>query len=328
MSISTIRSTSPFKEVVVWAIDPFQLETRPDPSLIKKLLDLLRLSNIELQPVYILTWAKNSTKSVFERERLADDVAEIEQITDRYLLDLGVDVGRPVKVIFAASSSIEDEVDALLKFAEQQNSPFIAVSSHDRSGLRKFVLGSFAESLLLRSQYPILLLTHLHCALEQSKHFNRALFATDFSDSSYQAFLRFLIQAQRFHFEICLFFPEPQSKARLKKASEIGARWVAQSQSLGVDVRLVIKGDGVGHNAGKRILSATEEEEATLIVMALQDGPVSSFLTGRVAHTVFRSNRYPVWIYGPRALNDFYHAGESLAGKDSREASSTLSPPV
>ena len=34
-------------------------------STVKKLLDWLRLSNIEIQPVYILTWAKNSAKSVF-----------------------------------------------------------------------------------------------------------------------------------------------------------------------------------------------------------------------------------------------------------------------
>jgi hypothetical protein len=49
------------KNMIIWAIDPFDKETVPDQATIQKFVSWLQSSNLELQPVHILTVPKHET---------------------------------------------------------------------------------------------------------------------------------------------------------------------------------------------------------------------------------------------------------------------------
>ena len=309
------------KQVVVWAIDPFEKETRPDRPLVHKLMNWARSSNLELQPVHILAAPKDTADEYLEGAGIGRYISAAEKTAERYLQDLGVVGARPVKVLLAGSTSRQEEVKDLLGYAEEQNAECVVVSSHGRSGVQRLVMGSFAENLLLHSARPVMFLTHLKNADEHDKKITRALFTTDFSDYSREAFLRFLSEAKRSHLDLTLFhsvslpaaalasgygapviLPDDYFTNQTKWANHEASRWAKLAESYGVHTRLVVKDEGVGPNIAETILSVAKEEGAGLIVLASVSGTVTSFVMGSVAREVFRTNRYPVWIYGPKAL--------------------------
>lgn len=300
------------KQVAVWAIDPLEKETRPDRPLIRKLMNWARSSNLELQPVHVLA-ASGKGESF--------NITSAEKTAERYLSELGVVGARPVKVLMTGSASRKEQVNDLLDYADELAAKCIIVSSHGRSGLQRLVLGSFAENLLLHSAHPVIFLTHLKNAAENDKQFTRALFATDFSDYSREAFLRFLKEAKRSHLDLTVFhsvslpaaalatgygvpvaIPEDYFPSQLKWAKREAARWAKLAESHGVHAKLVVKDEGIGPNIADTILGTAEEQGADLIVMASVSGALTSFVIGSVAREVFRANRYPVWMYGQKAL--------------------------
>ena len=155
----------------------------------------------------------------------------------------------------------------------------------------------------------------------RTEQIQRVLFSTDFSESSHKAFLHFLLQAKSLSFEVRLFYsvtlpasalvssdgallglPENYFLDQMKWAEEEGARWIALAESKGVKARLVVIDEGVCANIGETILSTALQEQVDMIAMASVSGAVASFVMGSVAREVFRSNLYPVWLYGPKAL--------------------------
>jgi nucleotide-binding universal stress UspA family protein len=285
-----------------------------------------RSSSLEIQPVHILAFPNDAADEYPKVAGIKRYITAAEKAAERYLQDLGVFNARPVKVLLAGSSARREEVRDLLDYAEEQNARCIIVSSHGRSGVRRLFLGSFSENLLLQSVCPVVFLTHFENADDHDKKITRALFATDFSGYSREAFIRFLSEARRSHLDLTLFhsvflpaatlgtgfgapvviseryFPE-----QVKWAKREASRWAKLAESFGVHIRLIIKEEGVGPNIAETILEVAEKEGAGLVAMASVSGAVTSFVLGSVAREVFRMNRCPVWIYGPRSLEDEPH---------------------
>jgi nucleotide-binding universal stress UspA family protein len=298
------------KETIVWAIDPYEKGNRPEASIVRKLIGWLNAANLQIQPVFVIA-GPESVHAISIAEATADD----------YLLDLGVMENLPVKVIPVEASTRKKEVDALLAFASRQRSTAILVSSHGRSGSERFLLGSFAENLLHRSKCPVLFLNQLNLWKEKKEIPGRALFATDFSNHSHEAFLQFLSQAKHFKFDVVIFnavslptvalmsgygtpimIPEDYFLTQTNSAKEEAANWVQQAKNQGVTATYVVEDGGIGPQIPSMILRTAEKEGAELIVMASASGAVSSLVLGSVAREVFRCHHYPVWVYGPGAI--------------------------
>ena len=298
------------KETIVWAIDPYEKGIRPEASIIRKLIGWLSAADVQIQPVFVMA-GPESVHAISNAEATADD----------YLLDLGVMENLPVKVIVVEASTRKKEVEALLAYASRHGSTAILVSSHGRSGSERFLLGSFAENLLQQSKCPVLFLNQLNLWKEKKEIPGRALFATDFSDHSHEAFLQFLSQAKRFKFDVVIFnavslptvallsgygtpvmIPEDYFLTQTNSAKEEATKWVQQARDQGVTATYVVEDVGIGPQIPSMILRTAEKEGAELIVMASTSGPVSSFVLGSVAREVFRCHHYPVWVYGPDAI--------------------------
>jgi len=320
------------KEAIIWAIDPFEKETKPDRSLVRQLMTWAELSGLDIQPVYVLSLPLEESGAFLEGAGSSSFLTAAEKSSEAYLRDLEVKGTRPVKIIFTESPSRKKCVTALLEFADQVSPPCIVISSHGRSGVPRLFLGSFAENLVLRSKYPAFFLTHWKAAAPQHPA-PRVVFATDFSEYSHKAFLSFLAEAKRFHFDLTVLhsvtlpaealvpgygaqfvIADDYFTSQVEWAKEEGEKWVKLAESRGVHSRLIVKNEGVVSNVGETILSIADRVHAELIVMASISGPITSYVMGSVAHDVFRSNRYPVWIYGPKAL-------ENVSNRNTEQAS-------
>lgn len=308
--------------VIVWAIDPFEKETKPDTVLVRRLMDWANASGFELQPVHILSVPNSKSEIYFGAGSVYEETPAAQKASEQYLRDLGVKGARPVEILVDYTSSGKGRVEKIVNFSKTVKAPWIIISSHGRHGLGRIFLGSFAESLLLQSTIPVLFLTHLKTAEESEKPISHVLFPTDFSDYSREAFLRFLDQAEKLNAEIIVFhslsslsiaasgfgavpvvIPQNYFTDQAKWANEEGTRWTRLAHSHGISAKVIIKDEGLDDkHVGSSILKLARQEGTGLIAMASLSGAFTSFVLGSVARNVFRSNQCPVWVYGPKAL--------------------------
>jgi nucleotide-binding universal stress UspA family protein len=314
------------KNVIIWAIDPFDKETVPDQPTIQKFMSWLQSSNLELQPVHILTVPKHETTAYMEDGGPIRYIEAAEKATEEFLEDLGVKNARPVQVLLDETNSRDKAVRTLTDFSQKMEGVCIAVSSHGRSGIQKFLFGSFSEQLLSQASLPVLFLSQnyfpeLMTAPTSEDRGTSVLFPTDFSNSSREAFQRFLPQAKNLGFELTLFhsislptgalvadfgipltIPEEYFAKQTTWANRVGEEWIKLARSVGVTARLIVSNDGVGSVIGQSILEGARNEKSELIAMGFVTEESPPFASGVVTREIIRDHSYPVWVYGPKSL--------------------------
>jgi len=318
------------KVPLVWAIDPFEKETTPSASLVIDLEKWVTLEGFVLQPVYVHSVPKSDLPKQglwITRHNLA-----IRRSIEQYLRDLGVKTTLLPQVLMEHSTSRKNAVQRIITYAEEIDSPMILISTHGRSGAERWVFGSFAENLLAHSQRPVIFLTHGDTAFSQG--FNRVLFSTDFSDRSKEAFQDFLKHAKALGAEVILYhamslppFVDSGSAAsgvvtatppNYFRDHEVwlkqeGQKEVEEAKKVGVAARFVMNDISLGSDFASAILTTAKKEHVGMIAMASISGPFISVIFGSIAKEVFRSNRYPVWVYGPKATVFTSTADKSLS---------------
>ena len=327
LKTSTVPHSEHSRGTILWAIDPSEPETQPERSLTHELLRWAKIAKIKIQATYALPKPVSEVGYPLDVPDLAHYMDAAKQTAERYLKEIGAGETMPVHLLPVESTSRKEFVSQIDEQADQLRSPCIAVSSHGRSGLPRFVLGSFSENLLRHSSHPILFLTHDMPAYKHDDAVTRVLFPTDFSDLSRQAYHHFLIATRGLPIELVLFhsvflpeavlesefgaavdIPDDYIPNQLSWAKTEANRWVRVALAHGTRCRFVVHEDGIGPDTGKTILSLADREGIALIVMAAVEGPIRSLLFGSVADHVFRANRYPVWMYGPTSLVKLPHS--------------------
>jgi nucleotide-binding universal stress UspA family protein len=300
---------------VIWAVDPFEDECRPSPSGAREMARWVRRAGLELLPVYVVSPSPRE-KAEGKIPRMEDAQATVV----RYLREFGLrGVAEPC-VILDNTSSRAGAIRDLLQLADERAASWIVVSSHGRSGMERLVLGSFAEALLREARQPVLFLSSKSRPVASGRKREKALFATDFSERSAQAFGLFLEDASRERFDMVIFhslvYPMPTVDGMMGLGSSLpesyfaeqeawskaeGGRWVEKAARRGINARFVVRtGGGLG-SVGREILEIAAKERTRLIAMASLSGPLSRFVVGSAPYDVFRAQRCPVWIYGPKA---------------------------
>lgn len=106
---------------MIWAIDPFEKETKPDHSLIHKLTRWARSVNLEIQPVHVLPISEELPGDSPQEVRVFDQVIAAEKVSEAYLRNIGFYDHRPTKILAVRSPSREKEIEALLNMQKRQN---------------------------------------------------------------------------------------------------------------------------------------------------------------------------------------------------------------
>jgi nucleotide-binding universal stress UspA family protein len=298
---------------VLWAVDPFERETLPSLSGVRELLGWITEAKQGLVPVYVAPLPEKSVEA-----GQMPEVPELEGVLFEYLRRFPLPKGLYARVLIGEWSHLPEMVRTLLEFAREEGVESIVVSSHGRAGMKRLVLGSFAELLLRESPLPVLFLPKRDLP-EEAAHHRRVLFPTDFSALAADAFELFLEEASRRNLELLLFhmlsppapsmdlgmvpaiphdfLPEQREWARRE-----GALWMARAGKRGVEGRFLLENEDLLPLSGEAVLAAAQREKARLIAMPSLSSPLTRLVAGSVAHEVFRSGRLPVWLYGPRAL--------------------------
>jgi nucleotide-binding universal stress UspA family protein len=298
---------------------------------------------IEIEPVYVLSPSQMDLTltpeggglpaGVEPQHRIAAERA-LAQIIDQYSSSrpaLSRALMTPV-VLIERRSRIRAAVETLEGYAKSRSAHFVAIPTHGRHGAARFLLGSFAETLLLRAQVPTLAIGP---GVEEIRGLDRLMLATDFARGSKQIFRRVVDFARELHSRIWLYHSVPnlvepvfQSGAYLFTGAWIPARnyfneevqeryrrgnaWARWARNQGIECEYVM--DETIGSISDHLLELIEREKIGLVALASRSGPVSSALLGSITRQVIRSASCPVWVIQPGTARIAEEKPRALAG--------------
>ena len=297
---------------IVWAIDPFeeQNESRPHvASFVRKLI----IGGAEVEPVYVLSPDEYDLNIQFNAPWLKTLRPSAEKVLEHYVRELKIAGLQPPQIVIEKKPSMSQGVRTLVNYAKRSGAGIILVGTHARSGFPRLFLGSFAETLLLHSSLPVMVVGP-HA---ETPRIDRILFATDLGKRAHLVFKHVIALAKAHQAKITLFhavahpfepalqsgvyllgggfIPIPDFVTREEEGKKnIADRYVAlaKKNGVGIETRLESAHGGVV----EAILECAKKTDSQLIAMAAESGTLASGLIGSVTRQVVRNAPCPIWV--------------------------------
>ncbi len=295
---------------VLWAVNAFQEAPKTQLRALQAFLKLNGGSGTFVQPVSVIhAGSFDPTSFTFPQnwhdlasKALANLIDSLENVAGA--------VVSPIRLLKVNKASTSASVDALIQFAIEENASLILVSSSARKGIDRLVLGSFAETLVLRSPVPVFIVNPKSKTHQKVTTF---LYPTDFSPESKKGFDRVLNLARTLGIKILLFHkillpysnPDlgmglpPVSKESLRRikadAKKFANSWARRAELSGVRTKVHI--DVTGEPALDSILKLSKRLGAkVMIAMTSQSGKWRAAILGSLTRQVLRTASCPVLV--------------------------------
>ncbi|MGZ3687829.1 MAG: universal stress protein [Bdellovibrionota bacterium] len=297
---------------IVWAMDAFEESNDTQRAINATLKSISADRSVEILPVYVLNPDSfNLSMELARPWKKYYSEAALNAMKHRTAQVSLPNIGAP-EVLFQGVPSLAKTVRRLVSYAELAEADLILLGTHARQGLSRLVLGSFAETALLQSKVPVLIVgpeTHLNPLKD-------LLFPTDLGAKSHQAFKRMMRFAKAWGMKLTILHTMPHpiepvfqsgvylfagswiptseymSREELKN-KKLGERWAQEARDSGVDAEFQY--DPGLSGVTQSILDAAQGHSA--IAMASQSGPVASAILGSVTRQVVRKAPCPVWVF-------------------------------
>ena len=343
-SLTPVPAQAPLK--ILWAIDVFD----PEPVLWRHQVDFLRSlvhkalqpkpglkiakeesptdpsakvhrpapQPVEITPIHVLSPEQLELQLEFTQPWLERFIPAAQKALDEKTAKLGFTehILQPGKVLVHAHASTRGAVRALMSYAENEGYHWIVVASHGRRGLTRSLMGSFAESLIIHSKVPVLVVG-AEATPSAHEKFREVLFATDLSPQSKKA-LQALLPSVRlvgakvrlYHAVVRPLEPVVQSGLLLASGAWVGIpeflkleqdrkraelkEWMEKIQEQGVPCTFELEEST--QPLPERIIDVAREHQASVIALAGKSGGFSAALLGSIARDIVRGAHCPVWV--------------------------------
>ncbi|HNS01479.1 MAG TPA: universal stress protein [Anaerolineae bacterium] len=189
----------------------------------------------------------------------------------------------------------------------------LVMSTHGRSGVSRFMLGSNASALLQLTRVPVILLRPQALAAGQRPILRRVLVTLDGSSFGEQVLPWARLSAQVSGAELLLLtvpeIPEPAMYGALgdavdelrQQADANARRYLERTAALLTEEGLAVSALVEGSRPATTILDVAEREEVDLIMVATHGrGGVERLFLGSVADRVVHHSRHPVMLIPTR----------------------------
>jgi nucleotide-binding universal stress UspA family protein len=201
---------------------------------------------------------------------------------------------QPLTVLTGTDLSKKRMTIELSKYALLQGADVIILATHGRKGIKRWMLGSFAESLIRESKTPLFI---INPHWNPSDQFNHILFPTDFSDVSRDAFLKVVDFAQSSELPMTLFHKTSLTTSPEQQVSSLRTRalnWAAEASAHGVALAVSIDEDW-SESVADAVLNK-QRKTGGIIALASRSGETS--------RKIALSSSSAVWVLYPEAKTE------------------------
>ena len=300
---------------IVWSIDPFQpLESHQ--LIVQKLKAMTEASGALIFPVFSLNPGQLNLNLEFNATWIREYRPAAEKSLQAVLKHYDMKGLQKGKVVIEYRPSISASVDALVKESQRLKADMIVGQTHARKGVERFFMGSFAETLLLRSKkVPCFFVNPVNHSAGGIK---KVLFTTDFSRKSMVALKTLVEFSNSMDAEITVMhaMPAPLEAVLQSGAYLLGGGWIPVREFMTDEIKTAEKkmkklvdlfakhGFKLDSKVIANVPSITEavlaeSKKHDCVAIASQSGPIASVFVGSITRQVLRSSPVPVWILHP-----------------------------
>lgn len=284
---------------IIWAVD-FLSE---QPELEKEALKFIKVLNKKLeariQPVFV------TNNHPMQNQYMTEILKHIEKRFNKYKnikLNAPISIGQNV----GPNPELREQVDALLSYAQIENFDLIITQTHANSGIKKWLLGSFAESLILRSKIPVVT---INPSSGTSKTIKKILYPFQLGSTNKPEFSQFLRLAKQLGAKVIMYhrLPTPshylgpyahllQEEFRLDKSEAQETAEELEKMAKAQDIKTETIIETKKSRASDAILKAAKKYDADLISIVSKKDTTGRILLGSTGLDVVRKSELPVWI--------------------------------
>lgn len=303
---------------IIWAVDAFEDNRELNQKMADYITVLHDTTQAEVEPLYLLRENEIVLPTYEVPSWVSDHSRTAESLFREVLADYNLPFLGNAKVIPHASPSHSGAAETLSQYAAQTKTDLIVVGSHGRQGFQRFLLGSFAESLLQQSQVPVCVIGSHATKTKSSK---TILYPTEFGEHSKDNYRHILQLAKKMNSEVLLLHAIERPieslfdldtrprvynyKGRMLTLEQIvesqiesqvhrAQTWVEWARREGVQAHFFI--DSSFKPVDELVLDSVVKHEADLIVMEAQSGPMSAALLGSFTRNIARKAPCPVYV--------------------------------
>lgn len=303
---------------IIWAIDAFEDNRDLNQKMADYVTRLHEALSAEVEPVYLLRENEIVLPTYEVPAWVSDHSRTAESLFKEVLADYNLPFLLDAKVLPHASQSHAGAAETLCEYANKTKADLIVVGSHSREGFQRFLLGSFAESLLMQSEIPVCVIGSHATKTKTSK---TILYPTEFGDHSKDNYRHILHLAKKLGAEILLLHAierpieslfdldtrprvynykgrmltlEQIIENQIEHQSHRAQLWVSWAQKEGVTAHFFI--DNSFKPVDELVLDMVQRQEVDLIIMEAQSGPMSAALLGSFTRNVVRRSPCPVYV--------------------------------
>lgn len=315
-------------KLVLWAVDPFEVEHFNAQAEAVRALDHLIDPDTVIQPVFV--WGGRPLGKTTQASQIARQADLLLGKWPRPELEHRT---RSLKVIVAGGTT-SAQAKALADYAKRVRCEMILTSHHIRSPLKRALMGSFSESLSLVAQVPLLIVPPTRPYRSRRKEI---LFTADFSEASKAAFeeiLRLAIVSNSklriFHkiealasyaVEFGYAYSPEIYEAEVSDAAKSLEEMRERAKKVGVAAETIL--DKAAGQIGQSIVTEAKKGY-DLVAMAAHKGFWDRVLLGSASRYVLRECPTAVFIFRPTAKDlakKTRHGRKSLSKASSAAAS-------
>lgn len=296
---------------IIWAVNPFVDEVTLVKRTAQSLLLLASEWQAEIEPVYILADVPPNVRLL---PLLVHDVQQqARDELQRTLRGMKLDRVQDLRLLVSASSQLRDQAQVLVTYARDRDASVIAVATRARKGPKRWIMGSFTETLIHDSPVPLYVINPLDTVPRKLKHI---FFPTDFSDASHAAFDQVVAVAKDMGAKITLFhkisnvysptydvgyggypayslYYEEMVNDKMAEAD----KWVKEAGVKGVEVKPIV--DFRTDKSTAETITWRSRSGGGIIAMAGRTGSRAASLLGGITRQVVRTAEFPVWVIQP-----------------------------
>ncbi|MBI4924961.1 MAG: universal stress protein, partial [Bdellovibrio sp.] len=214
-----------FFKKLIWAVDAFEETNEIQLHTIETLKLFANMIQTQVQPVYVLNPDQLDIPMELSQPFLDRYEISAKKSLEHILRKADINGLLPPKILIHQKTSLRGATQALLSYAMSVSASAIVVGSHGRSGLERFFLGSFSESLTLQSKLPVLI---VGTKTKTQNDIKEILFPTDFAENSFEVFLKVVKLATELNAKIFLLhiIPNPIEPVVQSGIYLLGGGWV------------------------------------------------------------------------------------------------------
>jgi len=296
---------------IAWPVDPFA----EDLELQKRTTEFLRLlhaqTKAEICPISIIQWGDRTLMpgaiagALLELEAQAK--GHLEKFFKRHKLK-----GLVAPTILTQNDlSLQKAVQSTITAAKKLETQLMVLSSRARKGATRFLIGSFADTLILNSTLLTIVVSPKTHPL---KRIRTILFPTDFRQKSKDAFTEVIQFASEMDAKILIFHrlemvtyphltdhPEYENWKRAEiRRCEKEAEWLrerADESNVDTIIEIVTKGPSVAES----VLSLAKKTPSSILALVSHTAPsMVPILLGSNTRQILHAAGSPTWVIHPK----------------------------